>query len=117
MQTQLDLVEICPCTQLDTCLPAGREHQPFENMYTVYSLKSEKDGRIYVGITGKLEQRIKEHNAGKTKSTKGYRPWFLLHSLIVENRMEARKLEKKWKSGSGKVFLKSIDKCAHSSVG
>ena len=77
-------------------------------MYCVYALKSEKDNRIYVGITNNLEQRIKEHNIGKTKSTKGYKPWKLLHFKEAETRLEARELEKQWKSGSGKEFLKKM---------
>ena len=72
------------------------------------TLKFEKDGRIYVGITDNLERRIKGHNTGKTKSAKGYRPWILLHSRTVDDRRIARQLEKKWKSGSGKEFLKRI---------
>ncbi len=86
-------------------------------MYIVYSLKSKKDGRIYVGITGDLEKRIVEHNAGKTKSTKGFRPWEVLYVQNVETRIEARQLEKKWKSGSGKEFLKNMNICARSSIG
>ena len=77
-------------------------------MFTIYALKSEKDNRIYAGITSNFEQRIKEHNAGKTKSTKGYRLWTLLYFQTIETRLEARRFEKKWKSGSGKEFLKGI---------
>ncbi len=77
-------------------------------MYSVYALKSEKDSRIYVGMTNNLNRRIKEHNIGKTKSTKGYRPWKLIHCKDVENRIEAREIEKKWKSGYGKEFLKKL---------
>ena len=79
-------------------------------MFEVYALKSEKDNRIYVGITKNLAQRIQEHNTGRTKSTKGFRPWKLLHYQTVESRLKARELEKKWKSGSGKEFLKQIVK-------
>ena len=43
-------------------------------MFTVYAIKSELDGRIYVGFTDCIERRLKEHNSGKTKSTKGYKP-------------------------------------------
>jgi len=86
---------LAPVAQLDICLPclpAGRWQAGsiyLKDMYTVYSLKSEQDGRIYVGITGNIGQRIKEHNAGKSKSTKGYRPWALLYSQNVNNRIEA----------------------------
>ncbi|MFN8211950.1 MAG: GIY-YIG nuclease family protein [Bacteroidales bacterium] len=75
--------------------------------YTVYAIKSSLDDRIYVGFTGNIEIRLKEHNFGRTKSTKGFRPWVLIHQESVETREEARSREKYLKSGSGKEFLKN----------
>ena len=40
-------------------------------MFYVYVIKSEKDGRFYVGMCMDLARRIREHNAGKRFSTKG----------------------------------------------
>ncbi|MBK7433155.1 MAG: GIY-YIG nuclease family protein [Chitinophagaceae bacterium] len=77
-------------------------------MFFVYAIRSEKDGRIYVGMCSNVEVRLKEHNAGKTKSTKGYRPWELLYTEKVSNRLDARKREIYLKSGIGKEFLKSM---------
>jgi len=77
-------------------------------MYFVYAIKSEKDGRIYVGICADIEVRLKEHNAGKTKSTKGFVPWRLIYKEESEIRIEARKREIYLKSGVGKEFLKSL---------
>ena len=77
-------------------------------MFYVYAIKSLKDGRIYVGMCSNLENRLKEHNAGKTKSTKGFMPWFFIYSEEVKSRLEARKREKYLKSGVGKEFLKSL---------
>jgi len=77
-------------------------------MYFVYAIKSEKDGRIYVGICADIEVRLKEHNAGKTKSTKGFVPWRLIYKEESETRIEARKREIYLKSGVGKEFLKSL---------
>lgn len=67
-----------------------------------------KDGRIYVGFTEDLERRIKEHNSGKTSSTKAWVPWELLYSEKVSTRIEARNREKYLKSGIGKEYLKSL---------
>jgi putative endonuclease len=75
--------------------------------YIIYAIKSSFDNRIYVGFTVNLEKRLKEHNQGKTKSTKGFRPWSLLYNEVVETRLEARKREKYFKSGCGKEFLKN----------
>jgi putative endonuclease len=80
------------------------------DIYQVYALKSLVDNRIYVGFTSNLEKRLVEHNSGKTKSTKGYRPWVLLYSEEVVGRINARNREKYLKSGVGKEFLKTIVK-------
>ena len=77
-------------------------------MYIVYAIKSEVDGRIYVGFTKNFEKRLSEHNHGKTKSTKGYRPWKKLYVENIETRLNARKREKYLKSGIGKEYLKSL---------
>ncbi len=74
---------------------------------TVYAIKSLIDNRIYVGMTHNLDRRLNEHNQGKTRSTKGYRPWTLIFNEEAENRIEARKLEKFYKSGCGKEILKN----------
>ena len=76
--------------------------------YFVYAIKSKFDGRIYVGFTENVQNRLKEHNSGKTKSTKGYRPWDLIFTTECQTRTEARKLEKYYKGGSGKEKLKQM---------
>ena len=73
----------------------------------VYVLRSEKDGRFYVGMTANVERRLAEHNAGRAKSTKGYCPWKLFFFESFENRIEARKREKYLKTGYGKQWIKS----------
>lgn len=47
--------------------------------YFVYILESEIDGRLYKGQTSDIAKRIIEHNSGKTKSTKDYKPWKLVY--------------------------------------
>lgn len=76
-------------------------------MYFVYALSSLKEKRIYVGMSSDVERRIKEHNAGQVFSTKGYRPWMLIHKEEVGTRQEARNREKYLKSGVGKEWLKN----------
>lgn len=77
-----------------------------QKTYTVYALRSELNGMVYVGFSDNLERRLKEHNAGKSKFTKGYRPWSLVYSELVNSRLEARQREKYLKSGVGKEWLK-----------
>ena len=75
-------------------------------VYYIYAIKSSVDNRIYVGLTNDLEERVKEHNQGRTRSTKGFRPWHLIYYETSETRIEARQREKYLKSGCGKEFLK-----------
>ncbi|MFO7844181.1 MAG: GIY-YIG nuclease family protein [Bacteroidales bacterium] len=77
--------------------------------YIVYAIKSKCDNRIYVGFTNNLDKRLKEHNQGRTKSTKAYKPWVLIYTERVETREKARKREKYLKSGCGKEKLKQIN--------
>ena len=74
--------------------------------YFVYILKSEIDGRLYKGQTSDIDKRIIEHNSGKTKSTKDYKPWTLVYFEVFETREEAVLREKYFKTGSGREFLK-----------
>ncbi len=76
--------------------------------YFVYVIKSEVDGRIYVGFSENVQKRLREHNSGKTKSTKGYRLWKLIFTKECETRIQARELEKYYKSGIGKEILKRM---------
>ncbi|MDD3875857.1 MAG: GIY-YIG nuclease family protein [Bacteroidales bacterium] len=75
-------------------------------MYKVYAILSSVDKRIYVGLTKNIEKRVKEHNQGTTKSTKGYRPWTLFYTEDFNTLQDARKREIYLKSGCCKEFLK-----------
>jgi putative endonuclease len=77
--------------------------------YYVYAIKSDKDGRIYVGLSRDPIRRLEEHNGGYTKSTKPWRPWRIIYKKMIGTRKEARVEEKRLKSGFGKEFLKQID--------
>jgi len=76
--------------------------------YSVYALKREIRNYIYVGLTEDLNRRVGEHNGGKEKTTRPYRPFRLIFTEDYSDRMSARKREKYLKSGIGKEFLKRI---------
>ena len=76
--------------------------------YNVYALKSQVDGRIYVGFSSNVEKRLKEHNSGKTRSTKGFRPWIIIFTEEFNDRITAREKEKYYKTGIGKEKLKNM---------
>lgn len=48
-------------------------------MYWVYILKSKTNNSLYIGSTSDLKRRIKEHNDGKSQSTKRYMPWEIIY--------------------------------------
>ncbi len=77
--------------------------------YFIYAIKSDKDNRIYVGMSSNIERRLEEHNNGQVFSTQNFRPWVLIFFEKCGNdRKYARQREKYWKSGSGKEKLKNI---------
>jgi len=77
-------------------------------MYFTYALKSIGKNYIYVGITNNLTKRINQHNGGKEKTTRPYKPFILIYKEELETRREARNREKYLKSGFGKEFLKTL---------
>ena len=78
-------------------------------MWNVYVIQSEVYNRRYTGMTQDVEKRVAEHNDGKTKSTKGFRPWKLIYQEEVGERAEARKRELYLKSGIGRELLDKMD--------
>jgi len=68
---------------------------------------SESCKEIYVGMARSAVKRLKEHNAGKNRYTKGLRPWKLFFLESFPDWSTGRKREIYLKSGVGKEFLKS----------
>jgi putative endonuclease len=74
--------------------------------YFVYILRSESHGTYYYGSTENIEKRLKEHNGGRVKYTKGRRPWIVHYKEEFQTRSEAQKREYFFKSIDGYRFLK-----------
>lgn len=74
--------------------------------YFTYILKSEKNNDIYIGSCENVLIRLNRHNAGKVKSTKGYKPWDLLEFKQFNTRGEAVKQERFLKSHQQKEIIK-----------
>ncbi|MFA6279862.1 MAG: GIY-YIG nuclease family protein [Bdellovibrionales bacterium] len=72
-------------------------------MWYVYFLKLSNND-IYVGFTGDLKKRVGVHNRGDVVATKPYLPAHLKSYVAVETEEIAMKLEKYFKSGSGKAI-------------
>lgn len=77
-------------------------------MYFIYVIESQLNKKRYVGFTNDLKIRLNEHNLGKTKSTKAYKPWEIIYYEEVLTRVEARKREKYLKSAAGRRKIKMI---------
>lgn len=75
-------------------------------MYYTYILKSNSDGKYYYGHTSDLHLRLKEHNNGKVRATKGRRPFVIHYYETFETKSEATKRELFFKSIDGYIFLK-----------
>jgi putative endonuclease len=73
-----------------------------------YVLHSPDFDRRYIGMTSDLNSRLKQHNAGETKSTKPYLPWRVVYFEIFETYEKGREREKYFKSAARRIFLKKI---------
>jgi len=77
-------------------------------MYYVYVIRSVPTERHYVGSSENWEERLKQHNQGKVRSTKAYQPWEAVHIETFLDRTAARKRElqiKRYKGGKALTRL------------
>ncbi len=74
--------------------------------FYVYVLRSIDFERNYIGFTKDINIRLKQHNSGKTKSTKPYKPWKLLFFETYSSKIEAIKREKFLKTGKGREYIR-----------
>ena len=77
-------------------------------MYYVYILQSEKDRGYYVGVSKDVERRLKEHNAGESKSTAPYRPWALKMIEEYSDSKLAYKRERFIKAKHSRIIIEKI---------
>jgi len=78
-------------------------------MFFTYILKSLKDGSHYYGHSKDVEVRLKNHNNGKVRSTKGKRPWKIHYVEVFDSKSKAYKRELYFKSIDGYNYLKNKD--------
>ena len=73
----------------------------------VYLLQSLRDpNRRYIGSTDDVDQRVVEHNAGKSPHTAKYVPWKLVVAIRFDNDAKAHAFERYPKQGSGHAFAR-----------
>ena len=76
-------------------------------MFYTYVLQSQKDRKLYTGVTNNFQRRFNQHNAGEVLSTKRRRPLEMIYYEACLNEQDARSREKYLKSGMGKRYLKN----------
>ena len=75
-------------------------------MFFAYILYSKSADKYYYGHTKNLENRLKEHNQGKVRFTKPYRPWIIHYQESFQTKSEAYKREFFFKSIDGYRYLR-----------
>jgi putative endonuclease len=73
-------------------------------MYYVYLLKSDKDGRYYIGYSEDVGKRLSEHNAGYVNATKNRQPLKLVGYETYKSEAEARWREHEVKKSAHKRY-------------
>jgi len=77
-------------------------------MYYFYILRSKKKGKLYIGQTPDLKNRVKSHNNGENKATKSNLPYELIFYCAFNNEKDAINCEKYFKTTSGWKRLKRM---------
>lgn len=77
-------------------------------MFTVYVLQSEKNGAFYIGQTSDVEARLKRHNSGTERATRGRGPWKLVYSERVASRAEAMAREREIKARKKRAYIEGL---------
>ena len=73
-----------------------------------YVLLADRGEYLYKGACRNLQERLKDHRAGRVAHTRSRRPLTMLHFEYCESFTAARKLERYFKSGVGRAFLKNL---------
>jgi len=75
-------------------------------MFYVYFLQSSTNKDLYIGFCRNLKSRFNDHNEGRVRSTKPYKPWILVYYEAYKNIKDATKREKQLKNHRAKEDLK-----------
>jgi len=77
--------------------------------FTVYVLRSLRNGRHYVGFTSRrVEQRLEEHNRGYPRGwSSRNRPFEVIYQEVHGSEGEARARERFLKTGRGREWLRA----------
>lgn len=74
----------------------------------LYILLNETGTRTYTGVSQDVDRRLKQHNEGRVKSSRPYRPYRVIYSKEFSTMSEARQEEQFFKSTTGRRRLKEM---------
>ena len=75
-------------------------------MKYVYILRSiENSNKTYIGLTGDLKRRLKDHNSNQSTYTSKYSPWNIETYVAFSNEQKAQEFERYLKHSGGWRFL------------
>jgi len=77
-------------------------------MYYVYVLKSQMDGKLYIGYTTNLKNRLQKHQYGEVLSTSPRRPFELIFYEGYKTMEDAKRREGYLKTSKGKSSLRMM---------
>jgi putative endonuclease len=88
--------------------PEFKSRRP--DLFYVYIIRSQRTQRYYVGSTEVVEQRLQEHNKGKSASTRAGTPWELIRTENFSTRSEAILQERKIKARGIGRYLSDLER-------
>ena len=74
-------------------------------MHYIYLLQDER-GKLYVGYSGDLRQRLSDHKSKRVNTTSTYKDPGLIWYCAFKNKKAALDFEKYLKIGSGHAFAR-----------
>jgi putative endonuclease len=77
-------------------------------MAFVYFIRSKRDGRVYIGSTDNLGQRLKHHFGRHTPTTKRFGEIGLIFHQEYKTLKEARSVERKLKRLKRRDYIEKI---------
>jgi putative endonuclease len=77
-------------------------------MFVVYIIFSISLDRYYVGHTANINDRLKRHNSGRSKSTKAGAPWQLMHTETFETKTKAYQRELEIKAKKSRKYIEHL---------
>lgn len=80
-------------------------------MYFVYVIYNAKHGKIYIGQTANLDERIRSHNEkefNRSYTSRFDGNWTIIYKEEYKSRPEALTREKQLKSYRGREFVKKF---------